>query len=128
MNVKDLMTYPILTVRPDTSVFEAITSMALGNKGSALVSGDGFLKEVKGIVTTTGIFRHVISKGIDPKNLKVSEIMTSAPLITISPNASTREAALLMRKYDIRRLPVVERGALVGIITSKDLLNCVGDS
>jgi CBS domain-containing protein len=51
--------------------------------------------------------------------------MTPAPLVTIPPNASSKEAAGLMIKHNIRRLPVVENGALVGIVTCKDLLRCV---
>ena len=57
--------------------------------------------------------------------MAVSEIMTPAPLITIDLDASTSDAAGLMLKHSIRRLPVVKDGALVGIITSKDLLKCV---
>ncbi|MHC1631982.1 MAG: CBS domain-containing protein [Methanotrichaceae archaeon] len=124
MNVRDLMSYPILTVSPDATVFEAIQSMVRGSKGSVLVVEGGLLKEVKGIVTTSGMFERVFAKGLNPKDVKVSEIMTLAPLITISPNATTKKASELMRQHNIRRLPVVERDALVGIITSKDLLRC----
>jgi len=119
------MSYPIVTVRPDSTVFDAIKTMVEGEKGSMLVAGEGLLKEVEGIVTTTGIFRRVFAKGLDPAKVMVSEIMTPAPLITISPNASTKEAARLMKGNHVRKLPVVEEGALVGIITSEDLLGCV---
>jgi len=51
--------------------------------------------------------------------------MTLAPLITIGLNASMKEAAELMTQHKVRRLPVVEKGALVGIITSSDLLKCI---
>jgi len=120
------MTYPIVTVKPDITVFEAIQVMVRENKGSVLVAEDGLLKEVVGIATTSGMFRRVFAKGLDPKKVKISEIMTPAPLITISSNDSVEEAAQLMRVHKIRRMPVVEGGALVGIITSNDLLKCVG--
>jgi CBS domain-containing protein len=125
MKVRDLMSYPINTVRPDASVLDAIKAMVDGRKGSIIVSGIGLLKECQGIVTTTEIFRKVLAEGVDPKGVKVSQIMTPAPLITIGPNASTREAAEMMIKHNVRRLPVVENRTLVGIITSKDLLKCV---
>lgn len=121
----DIMTYPIVTVRPDATVFEAIELMVLGNRGCVLVAREGLLKEVEGIVTTSRIFQKVFSAGLDPGSLTVSQIMTPSPLITIRASSSTREAAELMIRHNIRRLPVVEEGALVGIVTSKDLLRCV---
>jgi CBS domain-containing protein len=63
--------------------------------------------------------------GVNPNGIKIGDVMTPAPLITIGPNATVREAADLMIKHNIRRLPVVEDCTLVGIITSKDLLKCV---
>ena len=51
--------------------------------------------------------------------------MTERPLVIIDLDAPTSEAARLMREHNIRRLPVMKDGALVGIITSKDLLECV---
>ena len=128
MKVRDLMTYPILTVGVDTTVFDAIQMMVRERKGSVLVVEGGLLKEVVGIVTTSGIFKQVFAKGIDPRNVLIWEVMTPAPLVTISSNSSAKKAAEMMLEHDIRRLPVVECGALVGIITSKDLLRCVGDS
>ncbi|MGC9515254.1 CBS domain-containing protein [Methanocrinis sp.] len=128
MRVRDLMTYPILSVGVDTTVFDAIQMMVRENKGSVLVVEGGLLKQVVGIATTSGIFKQVFAKGIDPRSVMIWEMMTPAPLVTIGPNASTKKAAETMREHNIRRLPVVECGALVGIITSKDLLRCVGDS
>jgi CBS domain-containing protein len=128
MKVRDLMNYPILSVGIETTVFEAIQMMVRENKGSVLVVEGGLLKHVVGIVTTRGMFKQVFAKGIDPRDVMIWEIMTPAPLVTIGPNASTRRAADMMLEHHIRRLPVVECGALVGIITSKDLLRCVGGS
>jgi CBS domain-containing protein len=119
------MSYPIATVNPEATVLEAIKRMASEEKGSVLVARDGLLKECLGIVTTSQIFLEVFAKGRNPAALAVSEIMTPAPLITIDLDLSTSDAADLMLKHNIRRLPVVKDGALVGIITSKDLLKCV---
>lgn len=125
MKVRNLMSYPIASVRPDAAVTEAIQVMVKDRKGCVLVASDGLLKKCLGIVTTGQIFRKVLAVGIDPAKVDVVEIMISVPLVTIGPNASAKEAAELMIKHDIRRLPVVENGVLVGIITSKDLLKCV---
>lgn len=125
MKVRDLMSYPIATVRPEATVLGAIKRMATEKKGSVLVARDGLLKECLGIVTTSQIFLKVFAEGRDPAAIAVTEIMTPGPLVTIDLDASTREAASLMREHNIRRLPVMKEGALVGIITSKDLLLCV---
>jgi CBS domain-containing protein len=125
MKVRDLMSYPLATVRPESTVQETIRLMVEGKKGSILVTREGLLKECLGIVTTSLIFKRVFAEGLDPTALRVEEIMTPAPLITIGLNASTGEAARMMTEHNIRRLPVVENGALVGIITSKDLLKCM---
>ena len=125
MKVRDLMSYPLNTVRPDATVLDAIKSMVDGKKGGIIVCGEGLLKECLGIVTTTKIFEKVLAIGVNPSEIKISDVMTPAPLITIGPNATVEEAADLMIKHNIRRLPVVEDHALVGIITSKDLLKCV---
>ena len=125
MKVRDLMSYPIATVRPEDTVLTAVKRMAGEKKGSVLVARDCLLKECLGIVTTSQIFRRVFAEGRDPAAVSVQDIMTAGPLVSIDLDASTAEAARLMRKHNIRRLPVLKDGALVGIITSKDLLTCV---
>jgi len=125
MKVRDLMSYPIATVPPEALVLDAIKRMAAEKKGSVLVARDGLLKECLGIVTTSQVFLKVFAEGRDPAVVAVRDIMTPGPLITIDLDSSTADAARLMREHSIRRLPVIKDGALVGIITSKDLLACV---
>ena len=125
MKVRELMSYPIATVRPEDKVLVAVKRMASEKKGSVLVAKDGLLKECLGIVTASRIFLKVFAEGRDPGKVAISEIMTPGPLVGIDLDASTAEAARLMREHNIRRLPVMKEGALVGIITSKDLLACV---
>ena len=125
MKVRDLMSYPIATVPPEAMVLDAIKVMAAQKKGSVLVAEECLLKECLGIVTTSQIFREVFARGLDPARVRVTDIMTPAPLITIDLDDSTHRAAELMIEHNIRRLPVMKDGALVGIVTSKDLLRCV---
>ncbi len=119
------MSYPVAFVGPEATVLGAIELMAREGKGSVLVAREGLLKECLGILTTGEIFRKVFANGIDPEKVKVIDIMTQAPLVTVGLSASSKEAAGLMIEHKVRRLPVVENGALVGIVTSKDLLRCV---
>ncbi|MDM7911784.1 MAG: CBS domain-containing protein [Methanotrichaceae archaeon] len=125
MRVRELMSYPVAFVGPEATVFEAIELMARGGKGCVLIAREGLLKECLGILTIGEIFRKVFANGVDPKKVRVIDIMTHAPLVTVGLSATSKEAAGLMMEHKVRRLPVVENGALVGIVTSKDLLRCV---
>ena len=90
-----------------------------------MIANEGLLKECLGILTTSDIFKWIFATGLDPNTVTISEIMTPMPLITINLDASCNEAARLMIKHDIRRLPVIEDDCLVGIITTKDILKCL---
>lgn len=120
-----MMSYPVAFVGPEATVLDAINLMARGGRGCVLVARAGLLKECLGILTTSEIFKKVFARGIDPARVKVVDIMTPSPLVTVGLSATGKEAAGLMLKHKVRRLPVVENGALVGIVTSKDLLKCV---
>jgi len=63
----------------------------------------------------------VLAKNLVPDAIKAKEIMTS-PLVTIEPEATISEAARRMSRLDIRRLGVVYKGNLVGLISSRDVL------
>jgi len=78
----------------------------------------------RGIVTERDLVRRVIAEK-KPLETKVSEIM-STPLITIEENAPLRDAARIMVKYKIRRLPVTKKKVLVGIIATSDFARQVG--
>jgi CBS domain-containing protein len=74
-----------------------------------------------GIVTGWDLLTKVVAKGLDPKEVKVKEIMTSSP-ITCSSEQSVLEAAKLMAKYGIKRIPVVKEGKVIGILTPYDII------
>ena len=121
------MRYPVPTVTPDATVKDVIIDLFVERKDTVLVASRGLLKKCEGIVTKRQIYLKVLAPNLDPSNVKVSEVMTPPhSLVTISPDASCKEAAELMIKYNIRRLPVLEGDVLVGVITSEDLLKCVG--
>jgi CBS-domain-containing membrane protein len=78
-----------------------------------------------GIVTERDIMKRVVSKGFVPKNLKAADVM-SKPLITASPSMAAGDAAKVMLKWNIKKLPVAEEGSLVGVVTLTDLLRVDG--
>jgi CBS domain-containing protein len=107
----------IVTVEEDVSVAEASQGMYKNGEGCAIVLRQG---KPFGIVTERDVTWKLAAKGLDPKNVRVSEIM-STPLITIDPNVNLTEAAKIMRKHNIRRLAVVKEGTIHGVLTAYDV-------
>ena len=77
--------------------------------------------EPTGIVTGWDLLTKVVAKGLDPNKVKVREFMTSSP-ITCCPDHSVLEAAKLMAKYGIKRIPVVKDNKVIGILTPYDIV------
>jgi predicted transcriptional regulator len=115
--VKDLMSKKVNVIDENKSIYDAAKVMAKERRGYVIVLKKG--KPV-GIITDSDILEKVISKNKDPKRIKVKNIMNS-PIITISPNEEILEASRILRKNMIKRIPVVENGKLVGIITDTDI-------
>ncbi len=116
MKVNELMSRTIFSVRSDSNAMEAATEMLYHDIGCVLVrEGDDTI----GIVTERDFLK--IAKNSEPFRIIVSEVM-SAPLITISPEASLSDAGRMMLEKEIRRLAVKNGDGIVGLITSRDLL------
>lgn len=117
VKVVDAMNPNPKTISSDSTLLEASKKMLDEDVGSLLVvEGD----VLKGIITKVDIVNHVVVKG-KGTNLKVSDIMTKRYL-SISPNKPIDQAANLMVSYGVRRLPVIEKGKIKGLITQTDLL------
>jgi CBS domain-containing protein len=119
--VREVMSKNVKAVQPDSSVKEAVASMNKFNIGSILVVQDN--KPV-GIVSERDILRRVVEPCLSPENLTVGQIMTS-PVYTISEMASINEAAKLMAMKKVRKIPVMKKEKLVGIITYTDIVKRV---
>ena len=115
--VQDAMTSKVITISPDATLEEAAKLMLKHDIGGVVVEKKG---EPIGIVTEKD-FTKVISKGKNPLETKVKDAMSS-PLITIGPEQSILDAARLMTKEKVRKLPVKNKGTLVGIITAEDIV------
>ena len=119
MLVKDVMSSPVITVDEDATVDKTAQLMDEGRVGCIIVtSKDG---KALGIITESDLVRRVLAKNLTPSKLTAKEVM-SAPLITADPDESLTETARRMSKLDVRRMGVIYKGNLVGIISSKDIL------
>ena len=114
--VKEFMTKDVITIETHKTIVEAAQLMSQKGVGDLIVM-DG--ETPIGIVTERDFVRRIVA---ERKNLdtRVSDIMTT-PLKVINPDASLRDAARKMVGRGIRRLPVIEKNRLVGIITATDL-------
>jgi CBS domain-containing protein len=115
--VRDIMTRWVATAEPDRSIRDAATIMAKAHTGSLVVVVKG---KPAGIVTEGDISR-ALSARANPDKVAVKKIM-SKPLITVSPDKRVEEAAKLMTEKQIKKLPVVEDGNLLGIVTQTDIV------
>ena len=107
----------VVTVRPNLSLREASKIMSKFGIGSLVVVED---ENLVGIITSTDIIK-AVAEGKDVDNTLVSEVM-SKDVITVDPDESLEEAVEKMMEKNIKRLPVVEGGKLVGIITASDII------
>lgn len=114
----DVMTNRPITALKTTKLFEAAKLMAEHNINSLLIA-DG--ETALGIITDEDIVHKVVAKGIDPKKILIKDIM-SEELVTINPGKDIYNALIVMRDHNIRQLPVMEKGKLIGFLTLKDIL------
>jgi CBS domain-containing protein len=120
MIVRDVMSSPVVTMDEDETTNKAAANMDMHDLGAVIVTNKAG-KSI-GIITERDLVIRVIAKNLKPDTVKAKEIMTT-PLVTIEPEATISEAARRMTRLDIRRLVVIYKGNLVGIISSKDILS-----
>lgn len=117
LTVEDIMIEQVITIKDDATVKEAVEIMNKHEIGCIIVTKNN--KPV-GIITERDMLKRVLAELRNPEKTLVKEIMTT-PLITISPTTNLQDAAKLMFKRNVKKLPVVTEGELVGLITLTDL-------
>lgn len=118
MEIKDLMNPSVVTIEPTASAALAARLLSRHNVGSLPVCGED--RRLRGMVTDRDIVLRCVAAEEDPAQTPVRDIM-SRGCATVSPGADCREATRLMSAHQVRRLPVVEEGRLVGMISLSDL-------
>jgi CBS domain-containing protein len=122
-DVRDLMTQNPRSVRADESVVDAARVLRDENVGSLpVVDGDRLV----GMVTDRDIAMRVVAEGRDPSEVSVQEVASRDP-VTTEATADLDTALGLMARHQVRRLPVVEQGRLVGILAQADVAGEIGD-
>ncbi|MFH1972044.1 MAG: CBS domain-containing protein [archaeon] len=118
VKVSDAMTHSPIVVNPLETLQNCAKLMLKKKTGNVLVMKN---EKLIGIITEKDLVRDVIAKQLNPKTTLVSDVMTKS-VKTISPNKDIVEAMENMQTHKIRRLPVVSKGNVLGIITQKDIM------
>lgn len=117
MDLKSIMSTDVQYVAPDDSIVQAARIMEEYNIGSIPVCTN---KKIVGVVTDRDIVVRNVAKGQSPVEATVSNVM-STDIQTATPDMDVHQAAEIMSERQIRRLPVVDNGNLVGIVAIGDL-------
>jgi predicted transcriptional regulator len=115
--VKDIMTKSVVTTGLEASVHEVSKLMAEKHIGSVAVMEDD---KLTGIVTERDITHKVVGGGMDIEKTRVKDVM-HAQLTTAGPLTSVNEASNILMEGGFRRLPIMEDGKLIGIVTETDI-------
>jgi len=115
--VKDIMTSQPTSVRSDEMVVDAARRMLSDDVGSLPVV-DG--NRVVGMITDRDLVLQVVAKDLDPHKIRISDICSERPA-TAEPDEPLDDALQRMAAQQVRRLPVVTDGKLVGIIAQADI-------
>jgi len=116
-SVRDAMTENPRSIGASASVVEAARLMRDEHIGSLPITDD---EELVGMITDRDITTRVVAEAADPKMTSVGDVV-SRDLISVEPDENLEEAVQLMASHQVRRLPVVENGRLVGIVAQADV-------
>ena len=118
LEASDVMNKDVATMPPDGTAVKAAEMMAERSISSIIIVDAG---SIAGIITETDLLRRVAAKDMNLNEMTVSEIM-SWPVEVIPPDISALDASVVMDTKHIKRLPVVDDGRLVGVVTQTDLV------
>ena len=118
MKIRSLMTSPAISISPEESVAVASRTLTHYNVGMLPVCDPS--GALQGVLTDRDIVTRCLAGGRDPLKTSVRDIMTNQ-VRSVDPNMEVSAAAHLMGAQQIRRLPVVEKGKLCGLLSLGDL-------
>ena len=114
----DIMSKDITVIREEETIREAAQRLANDDIGVLPITDEN--KNLKGILTDRDIVVHVIARGKDPNDTRARELEQGA-LVTLRPDDSIQHARDLMAQNKVRRLPVVDNGRIVGMVSQADI-------
>jgi CBS domain-containing protein len=116
-SIRDTMTENPRSIGASASVVEAARLMREEHIGALPITDD---EQLVGMITDRDITTRVVAEAADPMRTSVGDV-SSRDLVSVEPDKDLEEALQLMARHQLRRLPVVEDGRLVGIVAQADI-------
>lgn len=110
----------LIKAKSDISVFEAAKIMSIEKVSSLLIVDNNHLR---GIFTERDLLRRVVCLSLDPKEVKIKDVMTTE-VLTLSSDKPLSHALYLMRINEFRHMPVLKNNVPIGIVSARDALGC----
>ncbi len=115
--VRDIMNSPVITAGPSDSVVDIARKMKEHSIGSVIITEN---EKPIGIVTDWDVVSKVVGNNLEPSSVNATKVMQ--PIHTVEAGEAITEAARILRKNNIKRLGVVYKDRLAGIISSSDVI------
>jgi CBS domain-containing protein len=120
LTARDMMVKDVVMINENASVKESADVMNEHEISSIIATRN---KKPIGILTERDLLKRIVAEGKDARNVRVKDIMSS-PLIAIKPAMTLEEAANIMLNKKIKKLPVIDRGRIVGLLSLTDVARC----
>lgn len=117
-SVAEVMNKAVITMDINSDIPAIAKEMVNRDAGSVIITEDG---KAVGIITERDFVKSIITEDRRPSEVNASEIL-STPLLTVKPETSIDEASRIMLKANVKRLPVLKNGTIVGVISNTDIL------
>lgn len=118
VSVAEVMNKAVIVMDINSDIPSIAREMASRDAGSVIITVNG---KAMGIITERDLVRSIVTEDKRPSEMKTNEIL-STPLITVEPKTSIVKASEIMLKANIKRLPVLENGIVIGVISNTDIL------
>jgi Predicted signal-transduction protein containing cAMP-binding and CBS domains len=118
VSVAEVMNKAVIVMDINSDIPAIAREMVSRNSGSVIITENN---KAMGIITERDFVKGIVTEDKKPGEIKASEIL-STPLITVEPETSIIEASEIMLKANIKRLPVLENGRVIGVISNTDIL------
>ncbi len=118
VSVAEVMNKAVIVMDINSDIPAIAKEMISRDAGSAIITENG---KAMGIITERGLVKSIVTEDRKPSEVKAKEVL-STPLITVEPETSIVKASEIMLKANIKRLPVLENGIVIGVISNTDIL------
>lgn len=118
VSVAEVMNKAVITMDINSDIPAIAKEMINRDAGSVIITENG---KAMGIITERDLVKGIITENRKPGDVDAGEIL-STPLLTVNPATSIIEAAKLMLRANVKRLPVMENGTIIGVISNTDIL------